>query len=165
MLIERRLKKCQQKKKIKRRIAAKIILLGWQKESITMSKRLSTYEKAMQDPEFRKEYKKRYKSFILSELIIALMTNNDQSVRSLAKECGISASIINKIRTGKQEDLKLSNFINLMEVFGYDLILEKGNERIPLSQELEEIPMRRTPLIHRRVPSSKRKPHHSRKAG
>lgn len=120
----------------------------------------------MQNPEFRKEYKKRYKTFILSELIIALMTNNDQSVRSLAKECGISASIINKIRTGKQEDLKLSNFINLMEVFGYDLVLEKGNERIPLSQELEEISTikRREPVIHRNVATAKQKGHHIRRA-
>ena len=124
-----------------------------------MSKRLSTYERAMQDPEFKKEYKKRYKNFILSELIIALMTHNDQSVRSLAKACGISASIINKIRTGKQSDLKLSNFINLMDVFGYNLVLEKGDERITLPQELDEMPTikRRASAIHRRVAVPKQK--------
>lgn len=122
-----------------------------------MTKRLSTYKKAMQNPEFKKEYKKRYKSFILSELIIALMTSNDQSVRSLAKECGISASIINKVRTGKQADLKLSNFLNLMDVFGYDLVLEKGDERILLSQELEELPAlkRRAPVVHRKLATVK----------
>lgn len=120
----------------------------------------------MQDPEFKKEYKKRYKNFVLSELIIALMTSNEQSIRSLAKECGISASIINKIRTGKQSDLKLSNFINLMDVFGYDLVLEKGDERITLSQELEELPSvkGRSSVVHRRVAVPKHKTHHVRKA-
>src|SRR5262245_24543831 len=129
-------------------------------ENTTMTKRLSTYEKAMQNPEFKKEYKKRYKNFILSELIIALMTSNDQSVRSLARECGISASIINKVRTGKQADLKLSNFLNLMGVFGYNLVLEKGDERIFLSEELEEqLPTlkRKSPIVHRRVAASKHK--------
>lgn len=114
----------------------------------------------MQNPEFKKEYKKRYKRFILSELIIALMTSNNQSVRSLAKECGLSASIINKIRTGKQEDLKLSNFINLMDVFGYDLVLEKGDERISVSPELAEIPLpqKRVPATARSIAATVRKP-------
>ncbi len=132
-----------------------------------MTKKLSTYEKAMLNPDFKKEYKKRYKNFILSELIIALMTSNDQSVRSLAKECGISASIINKVRTGKQADLKLSNFLNLMDIFGYDIVLEKGKERIFLSEELEEIPTlkRRAPRVRRRAAGAKQKDQHIRRAG
>ena len=98
-----------------------------------MSKALSTYEKEMLDTEFKKEYKKRYKKFILSELVVALLENNHKSARSLAKECGISPAIINKLGIGKQEDIKLTNFINIIEASGYHLVLEKGKVRIPIS--------------------------------
>lgn len=98
-----------------------------------MSKALSTYEKAMLDPEFKKEYKKRYKQFVLSELVVALMASNHKSVRSLAKECGISPGAINKLRTGKQDDVMLTNFINITEACGYHLVLERGKDRIPVS--------------------------------
>lgn len=98
-----------------------------------MSKKvLSTYEREMQNPEFKKGVEKEYRKLVLSELIIALMTSNHKSVRSLAKECGISPGAINKLRTGKQEDVLLTNFINITEACGYHLVLEKGNHRIPL---------------------------------
>lgn len=93
---------------------------------------LSTYEREMQSPEFRKKHKITYQKLVLSELIIALMTNNLKSVRTLAKECGLSPAAINKLRTGKQNDVMLTNFINITEACGYHLVLEKGKERIPL---------------------------------
>ncbi|MDE2797154.1 MAG: hypothetical protein OXI94_00670 [Gemmatimonadota bacterium] len=49
-------------------------------------KPISTYERLMQDPQFREEYKKEYKEFTLSELLLALMDGDDKSVRKLAKE-------------------------------------------------------------------------------
>ncbi|MFI4937412.1 MAG: hypothetical protein ACHQJ6_02755 [Candidatus Berkiellales bacterium] len=101
-----------------------------------MNKSLTTFDSEMQNPSFRKKHQKNYKKFLLSELIIALMTKNEKSVRVLAKECGISTGVINKLRTGKQEDLKLTNFINISKACGYQLVLEKGKEKIRVSQEL-----------------------------
>jgi len=46
-------------------------------------------------------------------LILALMEKDKKSVRQLASEAGLSPTIIQKLRSGKQEDVKLSNFIGI----------------------------------------------------
>ena len=96
------------------------------------STRLSTFDKEMKNPSFRKKFEKEYKEFLLSEIINALMENDSKSVRKLAKEVGLSPTVIQKLRSGKQDDVKLSNFINISHACGYQLILEKNNERISL---------------------------------
>lgn len=103
-----------------------------------MAKPVSTYERYMQNAEFKKEYQKEYKKFLFSELLCALMDNDRKSVRVLAEQCGVSAKIIQNLRTGKQKDLKLSNFFKVIKVFGYEAFIEKGNERIPLFDVKEE---------------------------
>lgn len=57
-------------------------------DAIMNKKPISTYERLMQDPEFREEYKTEYKDFALSELLLALMDGDDKSVRKLEKEVG-----------------------------------------------------------------------------
>jgi len=50
----------------------------------TMNKRkLSTFEKEMQDPVFKAHFKKEYREFLLSELILALMEKDKKSVRQV----------------------------------------------------------------------------------
>ncbi|MCS5707730.1 hypothetical protein CC99x_002300 [Candidatus Berkiella cookevillensis] len=97
-----------------------------------MSKKPSTFERMMKDTSFKKEFNKQYKEFLLSELIIALMEHDGKSVRKLASECGLSTNVINKLRTGKQEDIKLSNFVSISESCGYHLCLQKNDEIIPI---------------------------------
>ena len=98
-------------------------------------KTLSTFESEMKNPRFKKAFEKQYKEFLLSELLIAIMEEDEISVRDLAKEVGISPTVIQKLRTGKQEDLKISNFVNIVQVCGYKVILEKNDERI----EIEDV--------------------------
>ena len=98
-------------------------------------KTLSTFEREMKNPRFKKAFEKQYKEFLLSELLIAIMEEDEISVRDLAKEVGISPTVIQKLRTGKQEDLKISNFVNIVQVCGYKVILEKNDERI----EIEDV--------------------------
>jgi DNA-binding Xre family transcriptional regulator len=69
---------------------------------------------------------------LLSELLIALMEKDTKSVRELAQEVGLSPSVMQKIRSGKQDDIKLSNFLNISHAFGYHVILENGKNRISL---------------------------------
>jgi hypothetical protein len=45
-------------------------------------------------------------------------------------EVGLSPTVIQNIRSGKQKDIKLENFKNIVKACGYDLVLEKGEERI-----------------------------------
>ena len=98
-----------------------------------MNKRpMSTYDRIMQDPKRRKAYQKEYKEFILSELLLALMENDGISIRKLAKAAGISPGVIQDIRSGKQKDIRLTKFKNIVQTFGYSLILEKDGTRIPI---------------------------------
>ncbi len=97
------------------------------------NKPLSTYDRLMQDKGFKKEFDAGYREFLLSELICALMEEDNQSVRELAKEVGLSPTVIQKIRSGKQKDMKVSNFIGIAKECGYDLILQKGKEKISMN--------------------------------
>ena len=96
------------------------------------NKKLSTFDREMKKTSFRKKFQKEYKEFLLSELVSSLMDNDDKSVRKLAEEVGLSPTVIQNIRSGKQEDVKLRNFVKISRACGYDIILEKNNDRISL---------------------------------
>ena len=93
---------------------------------------LSTFEREMQDPAFKEAFEKGYRELLLSDLLIDMMEKDNKTVRSLAKEVGLSPTVIQNIRSGGQEDVKMSNFINISHACGYKVILQKGKERIPL---------------------------------
>lgn len=97
-----------------------------------MTKPLSTYERKMKDAKFKKAHEKSYKDLLFSELMIAVMENDEKSIRKLAKEAHLSPSVIQDIRTGKQRDIKVSNFIHIAHALGYEVILKRGNERLTL---------------------------------
>ena len=100
------------------------------------TKPMSTIDKWLQDPDIRNEYEATKKELVLSELFSALMEEDQKSVRQLAKEAGISPSVIQIIRTGKQEDIKLTNFMYITEALSYhlELVSDQGKQRIPLHQ-------------------------------
>ncbi len=93
---------------------------------------LSTFEREMQEAAFREEFEKEYNELLLSETILAMMSDAHKSVRKLATETDLSPTVIQNIRSGTQEDIKLSNFINISHACGYKLILEKNKQRIAL---------------------------------
>ena len=71
------------------------------------NKPLSTYEELMQNPEFKKKHEESYRELVLSELLLAIMAEDKISIRSLAKQAGISPAIIQDIRSGKRDNLTL----------------------------------------------------------
>ena len=93
---------------------------------------LSTFEREMQDAAFREEFEKEYNEFLLSETILVMMIDDHKSVRKLATETDLSPTVIQNIRSGIQEDIKLSTFINISHACGYKLVLEKDNQRIAI---------------------------------
>ena len=95
-------------------------------------KNLSTFEREMQDDKFRESFKKGYREFLLSEVLLSLMEESHKTVRGLAHEAGLSPTIIQRVRSGEQCDLKVSNFLTIAAACGYHLCLEKGNKRIEL---------------------------------
>ncbi len=91
----------------------------------------TTIDRWRLEPEFRQEADQEYRELVLSELLLALMDEDDKSVRQLAKEAGISSTAIQKIRSGKSQDMRLSNFIHVVKACGYNIILEKDGHQIP----------------------------------
>jgi transcriptional regulator with XRE-family HTH domain len=96
---------------------------------------MSTYERKMQDKQFKQAYDKHYKELLFSELLISIMESDDKSVRDLASEAKISPSVIQDLRSGKQKDIKVSNLIKIAQSFGYEVVLQKGDERLALHDE------------------------------
>ena len=86
----------------------------------------------MRDSSFKKEFDKAYEEFSLSELLLSLMEDDDISVRKLAKAAGLSSTSIQKMRSGEQKDIKVSNFMRIASEFGYRLVLEKEGQLISL---------------------------------
>ncbi len=99
-----------------------------------MSKsKLSTFEQEMQNVKFKKEFEEGYEEFLWAEFLIDLMEENGHSIRGLARQVGISPTIIQNLRAGRQTDLKVSNLISIAAACGYHLVLQKGQRYIALS--------------------------------
>ena len=94
----------------------------------------TTFDRIMKDPGRKKRFNDGYKAFLLDELILALVGKDEKSVRKLAKEAGVSPRIIQDIKSGKQRDIKLSNFFGLIKAFGYQLTLIKGSHSLNLTK-------------------------------
>jgi len=92
----------------------------------------STFDEIMSNPERRKKFDASYKEFVLSELLIALMEEDKKSVRALAKEAGISPTIIQDIRSGNKSNVTLKTFSSIIKSVGYKLYIKKGKKQIPV---------------------------------
>ena len=101
-------------------------------EVTTMNKPLTTYERKMRDAKFKKAYEASYKELLFSELILSMMDDDNKSIRKLAEEANLSKSVIQDLRSGKQDDIKVSNLIKLAKAFGYEVILKKGEKIVTL---------------------------------
>ena len=108
-------------------------------------KLLSTYDELMQDPEFKRKHEKSYSELVLSELLLAIMAEDNISIRSLAQQAGISPSIIQDIRSGKRDNLTLKTFSSLIDALGYNLVLEKRvkSRRLPRRVKMGRMGKRR----------------------
>ena len=90
----------------------------------------TTFDKWMSNPEVKEHFDKDYKDFALSELILALMENDGKSVRELAKEVRLSPTVIQNLKSGKQNDMKVRNFVSIAHACGYHLLLVNKREKI-----------------------------------
>jgi transcriptional regulator with XRE-family HTH domain len=120
-------------------------------------KSISTFEMHMHNPKRKKQFDQQYREFVLSELLLALMEEDEISVRELAKEAGVSPTIVQQIRSGAKGNLTLSTLISILEALGYTTTLEiekkKGKQnsprRFPLSSSR---PTKRSPISRARRP-------------
>lgn len=84
------------------------------------------------DPAYKKDYHKELEEFALSELVLALMEDDQKSVRKLAELAGVSPTAIQDLKSGKAKDVKFKNFISIARACGYALELVKGKKRISI---------------------------------
>jgi hypothetical protein len=100
---------------------------------MTKNKRArSTYEREMDNPKFKKRFLKEYSELALSELILAMMAEDDISVRKLAKEVGLAPSVVQSVRSGRHSNLTLKSFVKLISALGGELAVKKGRHYISL---------------------------------
>lgn len=99
------------------------------------NKQLSTFEREMQDAEFKAAFEKEYEEFALQELLAAMSQGDEKSVRSLAKAAGLHPNAIQNLRSGKTTDIKLTSFLKIARAHGYELELVKGDVHIPVASK------------------------------
>lgn len=95
----------------------------------------STYDEFIKSltPQQKKEFEKEYKDLLLSELLIAIMEEDEISVRKLAKAADISPTVIQGLRSGSKKNITMNNFLKILKVLGCSLIIERKGRRVPMN--------------------------------
>ena len=87
----------------------------------------STFERLMQDPKWKKGFEKGYEKFLVSEFLIEAMQEKKISVRELAKEAGVSPTLIQNMRSGKSSNITLNSLAPILSVLHYKIEFVKDN--------------------------------------
>ena len=82
---------------------------------------MTTFDRLMQDPKFKDEFKKGYNEFLISEFMIEKMEEENISVRELAKEAKVSPTTIQNLRSGNAESVKYKTLSTKKQKLGYTL--------------------------------------------
>ncbi len=98
------------------------------------TKPASTFDRIMKDPRRRRRFEGKHRSFLLSEVIHGLMEQEGKSVRELAREVGISPTVIQDIRSGGRTNVTLRSFLGIVSALGGQVAVRKGNEEMVLEQ-------------------------------
>ncbi|MEW5814476.1 MAG: helix-turn-helix transcriptional regulator [Spirochaetota bacterium] len=83
----------------------------------------STYEREMENPEFRRLMEKERFMLELSETIAKAMEEQHISIRELAKKAHVSKTIVAGIRSGSRKNITLDKLKDLFDVLNLDLRL------------------------------------------
>lgn len=93
----------------------------------------STFNKMMEDPSQKEKFEKEYSQFLISELLLEAMEENQISVRALSKQSGVSTSTIQNMRAMKPSNITMRTVAALLFTLGYKLEAKKGEKIISLS--------------------------------
>jgi DNA-binding Xre family transcriptional regulator len=101
-----------------------IILREFKKEHIMKKKIKSTYDKIATDPKRKARIDREYQALLISELIHAAMQKDSVTVRELAKEAGVSPTIIQDLKSGKRKNVTLHTVNRVLNAIGYEVLFE-----------------------------------------
>lgn len=77
-------------------------------------------------PAQRRKYEEGYRDFLLSEMILAAMEEDDISVRKLAKIAGVSPTIVQDMKSGSKTSFNTNSLFKVLQGLGYDVLLERN---------------------------------------
>lgn len=97
-------------------------------------KPLTTYERMMQDPEFRKSFEIGYQQFAASEIMLQLMEEKNMTEREVADAAEIPLSVIEDFKDWDKSKISLDNFIKIMQVVGGKIVVQEGERTLPLDR-------------------------------
>lgn len=86
-----------------------------------MGKTKSTFDRMMENPEWKTGFEKGYEEFLISEFMCEQMEHSDLSIRELAERAGVSPTTIQHLRSGKAENVKVKTLLSVMRELGYKL--------------------------------------------
>ena len=89
----------------------------------------TTYEEFVENPENKKMIEEEYQELLLKELFLKMQEDRKSTVRKTAKDVGLSPRIIQALKTGKQKNIRLTNFNKISHSFGYHIELVKGGRK------------------------------------
>lgn len=100
----------------------------------TSKKFKSDYDEFISSPKRKKLLDTKYQELCLTEFVLAMMEEEALSVRELAKEVGVSPTVIQDIRSSKHANITLSTFFGLTSALGAKIKLEIGDKIITLTE-------------------------------
>jgi DNA-binding Xre family transcriptional regulator len=98
------------------------------------SKTTSELDRFISNPKRKKLFDNAYKELTISEILVQLMEEQALSVRLLAKEVGVSPTVIQGLRTKKHSNLKLSTLFELTAALGATIKIEIGDQLVTLKE-------------------------------
>lgn len=78
----------------------------------------------------REEYEREREEFILSELLLAVMAEDDISVRQLAKMAGVSPTVVQAMRSGTKKDFSMKSFFKILKGLGCKKLMVEMNGQL-----------------------------------
>ncbi len=87
---------------------------------------------ASMSPARRKKFDEGYRNFALSELVLALLNQDEESINQLARIAGVSSCDIDTLRFGSKDEFALTSVVKALEGLGFTIRIERGGETTEL---------------------------------
>lgn len=89
----------------------------------------STYDYIAHDKKRKENIDKEYRELLISELIFSAMERDSISVRELAKQAGVSPTIIQELKVGKRKNITLVTCNRVLNALGYQIAFESIKQK------------------------------------
>ena len=97
-------------------------------------KHRSTYDEflASMTEQQKKEFEQEYQDLLIDEMIIALMEQDNVSVRKLAQAAKLSPTIIQGVKAGTRKNVSAASLFKMLRGLGCKIIVEKDGQQFPI---------------------------------